>query len=56
MNKNVTEAILNVIQTMMDRVMERVLITDPFVAEKHHANKPLYAALVPDEIFNLNYS
>ena len=36
---------------MMDRVMERVLITDPFVAEKHHANKPLYAALVPDEIF-----
>lgn len=51
MNNNVTKAILNVIETMMDRVMERVLITDPFVAEKHHANKPLYAALVPDEIF-----
>ena len=31
--------------------MERVLVSDPFVAEKHHANKPLYAALVPDEIF-----
>ena len=35
----------------MDRVMDKVLITDPFVAETHHANKPLYAALVPDEIF-----
>lgn len=51
MNKQVTHAILNVIQTMMDRVMDKVLVTDPFIAEKHHANKPLYAALVPDEIF-----
>lgn len=51
MNKKVTTAILDVIQTMMDRVMDKVLITDPFVAEKHHASKPLYAALVPDEIF-----
>ena len=33
MNKNVTKAILGVIQTMMDRVMDRVLISDPFVAE-----------------------
>ena len=49
MNKKVTKAILDVIQTMMDKVMERVLVSDPFVAEKHHANKPLYAALVPDE-------
>ena len=31
--------------------MDRVLVTDPFVAEEHHAKKPLYAALVPDEIF-----
>ena len=51
MNKEVTQAILDVIQTMMDRVMDKVLISDPFIAEKHHANKPLYAALVPDEIF-----
>tara|TARA_Y100000034_G_C6850139_1_gene385608 strand:- start:559 stop:705 length:147 start_codon:yes stop_codon:yes gene_type:complete len=32
---------------MMDRVMENVLVNDPFLAEKHHAQKPLYAALVP---------
>ena len=51
MNNNVTKAILEVVETMMDRVMDKVLITDPFVAEKHHATKPLYAALVPDEIF-----
>ena len=51
MNKKVTKAILDVIQTMSDKVMNKVLVTDPFVAEKHHAHKPLYAALVPDEIF-----
>ena len=36
---------------MMDRVMTRVLTTDPFVKETHRTKKPLYAALVPDEIF-----
>lgn len=49
--ENVSEAIRDIVQTMMDKVMDRVLITDPFVVETHHANKPLYAALVPDEIF-----
>jgi len=44
-------AIQEVIQIMMDRVMQRVLIDDPFVVEKHHAARPLYAALVPDEVF-----
>ncbi len=39
------------IAALMDRVMDRVLNTDPFVVEKHRANRPLYAALVPDEIF-----
>jgi len=47
----VKAAIQDVIQIMMERVMQRVLVTDPFVAEKHHASRPLYAALVPDEIF-----
>lgn len=40
-----------VIQNLMDRVMHRVLVQDPFIIEKFHAEKPLYAALVPDEIF-----
>ena len=44
-------AIRDVIADLMERVMDRVLIQDPFIQEKHHANKPLYAALVPDEIF-----
>lgn len=35
----------------MDKVMEKVLTTDPFVSDTFHASKPLYAALVPDEIF-----
>lgn len=43
--------IKQVIASLMERVMQKVLIDDPFVAEKHHAAKPLYAALVPDEIF-----
>lgn len=50
-NKKVSEAIRFVVKTMMDRVMDRVLITDPFVSDTFHASKPLYAALVPDEIF-----
>ena len=44
-------AIQEVIQMMMDRVMNRVLYDDPFIADKHRASRPLYAALVPDEIF-----
>jgi len=44
-------AIQVVVSKMMDRVLERVLIEDPFIKESHYANKPLYAALVPDEIF-----
>ena len=44
-------AIKEVVSKMMDKVMENVLIKDPFIKEKHHSSKPLYAALVPDEIF-----
>lgn len=50
-NKNVNKGIGKVISELMDRVMDKVLITDPFIKEKHHSSKPLYAALVPDEIF-----
>lgn len=49
--QQVSKAILDVVRTMMDRVMDNVLYRDPFVVEKHHASKTLYAALVPDEIF-----
>jgi len=45
------EAIQSVIKIMMERVMNTVLVEDPFVKEEHKAKKPLYAALVPDEIF-----
>ncbi len=44
-------AIQDEIREWMDRVMDRVLNTNPFVPEKHRSNRPLYAALVPDEIF-----
>lgn len=43
--------IQDVIKELMDRVMNRVLVEDPFIKENHRAQKPLYAALVPDEIF-----
>ncbi len=49
--EEVSAAIKQAIQALMDRVMENVLIKDPFIAELHKAKKPLYAALVPDEIF-----
>ena len=40
-----------IIHRLMDGVMVNVLQKRPFIKEKHHAEKPLYAALVPDEIF-----
>ena len=50
-NQKMKVAIQDVISTMMERVMDNVLSKDPFIEEEHHAKKPLYAALVPDEIF-----
>ena len=48
---NVSAAIKGIVKDLMDRVMDRVLRQDPFIPEQHRASKPLYAALVPDEIF-----
>ena len=50
-NKDISEVIVGIVEGLMNRVMERVLVEDPFIPEKHHAAKPIYAALVPDEIF-----
>lgn len=49
--EKISLAIKNIISTIMDRVMENVLQKKPFIVEEHRAQKPLYAALVPDEIF-----
>ncbi len=43
--------ITEVIDSLMESVLRKVTYLDPFIVEKHHAEKPLYAALVPDEIF-----
>lgn len=50
-NQKIKKAIQEVISSMMDRVMFNVLEKDPFIPEEFKANKPLYAALVPQEIF-----
>lgn len=50
-NENVSKAIDELVKSMMDKVMNRVLVEDPFIPEVHHNNKPVYAALVPDVIF-----
>jgi len=49
--QRISSAIGGVVSDLMDRVMKKVLVTDPFVRELHHSKKPLYAALVPDEIY-----
>ncbi len=41
----------SLVQSMMDGVMQNILVNDPFPAKNHHAQSPLFAALVPDEIF-----
>ena len=45
------KAIQSVIIELMERVMTKVLVEDPFKSDLHRASRPLYAALVPDEIF-----
>jgi len=49
--EEVSNAIKDVIISLMEKVLENVLYKDPFIKEKHRAEKPLYATLVPDEIF-----
>lgn len=44
-------AIRGVVTDLMDRVMNKVTVVDPFIKEDHRLRRPLYAALVPDEIF-----
>lgn len=44
-------AVQQVIDAMMARVLVNVLERDPFDSEQHRKAKPLYAALVPDEVF-----
>jgi hypothetical protein len=43
--------IQDVVNVMMERVLNKVLYDDPFLSDKFKAEKPLYAALVPEEIF-----
>lgn len=50
-SEKTVKAIEQIIKILMDSLMEKVLRTDPFIEEEHHSKKPLYATLVPDEIF-----
>ncbi|MEW5882672.1 MAG: TdeIII family type II restriction endonuclease [Armatimonadota bacterium] len=47
----IKRAIQSVVRAMMDGVLDKVMNKDPFLVDKHRAEKPIYAALVPDEIF-----
>ena len=49
--EKISQGIKELVIAMMDRVMVRVLEEDPFIIEDFRSHKPLYAALVPDEIF-----
>jgi hypothetical protein len=53
MNKQerVARAIREVVSSMMEKMLDKVVNKDPFIKADHHSNRPLYAALVPDEIF-----
>lgn len=53
--ERIATRINEVISDMMDKVLYNVLTKDPFVKEDHHSKKPLYAALVPDEIFKSSH-
>ena len=48
---SVKDAIVSVVKKLMDRVMNNVLYRHPFIAEEFKRGRPLYAALVPNEIW-----
>lgn len=50
-SNNRKKAIQDVLSNQMEKVLNKVLYQDPFKVDLHRATKPLYAALVPDEIF-----
>ncbi|MCB9134790.1 MAG: TdeIII family type II restriction endonuclease [Anaerolineales bacterium] len=50
-SRKMKQAIQEVIKSLMERVMKRVTKEDPFNRDDFQAQKPLYAALVPEEIF-----
>lgn len=54
-HNSVSEAILSVIKSLMDGVMNNVLYKHPFIAEEFSNDKPLYAALVPNEIWKSSH-
>ena len=47
----ISKSIKKVISDLMENLLNKVLIVDPFIKEDHYFKKPIYAALVPDEIF-----
>lgn len=51
MSKKIVDATASIINELMQRILNKILFEDPFNRDEHRAKKPLYAALVPDEIF-----
>jgi hypothetical protein len=49
------QAIQSVISDMMDRVMNKALLEDPFLKDPQPTQRPLYTMLVPGEIFKGSY-
>jgi len=47
----ITKAIQEVVSSMMERVLHNVLVKDPFSLDAIIKDKPLYAALVPEQVF-----
>lgn len=49
------DAIQSIIKGLMEEVFNYVLNTKPFSAESLRQNRPLYAALVPEEVFKASH-
>ena len=44
--ERINRAIKLVVSNLMDQVMKKVTILDPFIKEDHRRRKPLYAAMI----------
>jgi len=54
-SQQMKEAIQSIVTDMMEQIVNKVLVEEPFIEENPYAMNPLYSALIPDEIFKSAY-
>jgi hypothetical protein len=55
MNENISDSTFKIIDELMQETLNKELYENPFIKEVHRANNPLFASILPDEIFKVSH-